>query len=78
MRAFQSVTIICSRCGKVVDGLVSARYGTGGYYPVETGIWAKYADVGETELCDECMWADPRYQKDYPGSPDYGDDTLVD
>lgn len=60
----KSVKIICSRCGKTVDGLQS-KYGTGGFYRVSEGHWAKYANLGEIEVCDSCMWADPRYKADY-------------
>lgn len=58
--------IVCSRCGQQVDGYSGQGF-TAGYYNVQAGShWAKYANEGETCVCDACMWADPRYLKDYP------------
>lgn len=34
-----------------------------GYYVVNKKPWSKFADPGETHVCDNCMWADDRYVK---------------
>ena len=61
-----SVTVVCDRCGRTVEGWrESEPIGmTAGYYNVETS-WTKYANPGEKNVCDQCMWEDPRYQADY-------------
>lgn len=57
-------TIICSRCGKTVNGKRGENY-TAGFYDV-TGIpWSEFANPGEVNLCDECMWVDERYIQVY-------------
>lgn len=58
------VTVQCSRCKKAVDGLENAQY-TGGFYRVETGYWQRFAQAGETILCDNCMQISPEYKKIY-------------
>lgn len=59
------ITVTCSRCGTVVEGLES-EHGTSGFYRVSAGVWDKYANPNETILCDACMQSDPRYLEDYP------------
>lgn len=35
---------------------------TCGYYNVRRGTyWHKFANEGELQVCDNCMWDDPRY-----------------
>lgn len=66
------VTITCNRCGKVVHGVCSETPQgkmTGGYYDVSEGYWAQFARWEETEICDDCMFADPKYAKLYGSSP---------
>jgi len=60
-----NVKIKCDRCGKEVEGIESP-VGTGGFYRVESGLWSKYKKIGETRICDSCMWKDEGYLKDYP------------
>jgi hypothetical protein len=63
------ITVICDRCGKTVKGLHTPADtakgipgGTSGYYTVDLpSHWVLYADPGEKVICDDCMWADPRY-----------------
>ena len=54
----------CDRCGKKFEGDEDENM-TSGFYYVHRGYWSKYARPYETVLCDECMWADPAYIKDY-------------
>lgn len=65
------VKVKCDRCGKSVEGMhMPGPYGmTAGYYDTTGLPWSKYANPGETKLCDNCMWADPRYQVDYAPPP---------
>jgi hypothetical protein len=58
----------CDRCHKKFDGEIWAD-GSAGCYVVDSGYWHRYARPYETVICDECMWADPRYIADY-GAPD--------
>lgn len=59
------VTVKCDRCGATVEGL-RAEGVTGGFYDVAPpSTWAQYANEGEAIVCDECMFADPRYQAVY-------------
>lgn len=59
-------TITCSRCGKTVEGMEDNQ-GTVGFYRLPGTCWGKYSQGGEIFLCDECMWADPGYIRDYGG-----------
>lgn len=62
------VIVVCDRCGKTVHGIhiePSERDpigGTSGYYnTAPLSPWANFANPGENILCDDCMFADPRY-----------------
>ena len=55
----------CDRCKKAVDGDEGEGFTAGFYYVAPPSWWAKYARPYETIVCDECMWADPGYRKDY-------------
>lgn len=61
-----NVTVTCDRCGREIEGWEETDpIGmTAGYYNVETG-WPQFANPGEKVVCDQCMWADPRYQAVY-------------
>ena len=64
-----TVSVECSRCHKTVDGVEfeaapGVPGGTAGFYRLDA-YWGKFADEGETILCDSCMWHDPRYQAVY-------------
>jgi hypothetical protein len=63
-----NVTIICDRCGTTVEGTETPHF-TGGFYNVIDGSWAQYARVGETKICDACMFTDPRYVQVYGKIP---------
>ena len=55
---------VCSRCRKAIEGFRPPDGGmTAGYYHALS--WKKYANPGEVIICDDCMWADPRYIADY-------------
>lgn len=57
----------CDRCGKQVFGLKADNF-TAGFYLVELGsAWCEYRREGENIICDECMWKDSKYVRDYPG-----------
>ncbi len=62
-----NVTVTCSRCKTIVDGMQSKGC-TAGFYRVTKGIWAAFARDNETILCDACMLADPAYVKEYGGA----------
>ena len=55
-------TIHCDRCGQEKEGFISHTV-SGGCY-TRNG-WAMYMDGDEYVVCDDCMWADHRYTKDY-------------
>lgn len=62
-----NVTVTCDRCKKTVEGIRTDRF-TGGFYEIsvnamtlEPSDWCKFANPGEKIVCDDCMWADPRY-----------------
>jgi hypothetical protein len=62
-------TITCDRCKSTVDGILDDSFKsiimTAGYYVVSTGYWKGYGNAGEVNICDKCMFADPRYIKRY-------------
>lgn len=72
-----NITVMCDRCHKTIEGLYSEpddsnHLGyTAGYYSIkEDGKgWGKYTDPDERIVCDQCMWADPRYIADYGINP---------
>jgi hypothetical protein len=61
-----TIHVTCSRCKTNIEGVRGEDF-TGGFYDVRPtdspAGWDKYANPGETVLCDPCMWKDPRYQK---------------
>ena len=60
--------IECSRCKKNLSHLEKMgqeNYMTAGYYSVKDSCWSKFANEGETHVCDQCMWKDPLYIKTY-------------
>jgi hypothetical protein len=65
-----TIHVYCDRCNKHIGGAFTSRrdtgYFTAGYYDVTPGMhgknqWARYARDGERNVCDACMWADPKY-----------------
>jgi hypothetical protein len=62
------ITVICDRCRREIQGYRD-EMATSGFYGVKSGYWHKYARKGEEILCDDCMWADPGYKKDYGDAP---------
>jgi len=63
--------VVCDRCKRVVEGMEMVvdgqiLLGTGGYY--KRG-YRKYMTDSEGIVCDECMWKDQNFRKDYPTSP---------
>ncbi len=58
-----NVTVVCDRCNKEVQGIKVEGVATGGFYEVgPTGEpWGRFANPGETIVCDDCMCHDPRY-----------------
>lgn len=71
--SFEKVEVVCDRCKKVIKGERSPWF-TSGYYSIERpGYWADFVFPWENIVCDECMFADPRYRKVYPGNckPDF-------
>lgn len=59
------VTVTCDRCGAKVEG-IRTETATGGFYDVRPGSgWSGFANPGEANVCDPCMFADPRYQLAY-------------
>ncbi|HEX2615252.1 MAG TPA: hypothetical protein VHL10_07150 [Nitrososphaera sp.] len=54
--------IICCRCKQEIDGFKDHVTGvTGGYYEVHAGYWQAFANPGEKNVCDPCMFADERF-----------------
>jgi len=77
------IEIICDRCGKTVHGIViEASAGipkvTGGFYDVANpSVWGEFALTPlETSVCDQCMWADPRFLIRYPGNRKFSSDVV--
>lgn len=57
--------IICDRCKKPIDGFRSEGATAGFYDTSAPEPWGKFANPGENNVCDNCMWSDPRYQAVY-------------
>lgn len=53
--------IQCDRCHEWVDGEVHENFSCGVYVTSGEGYWSRFANPGEDIVCDNCMWADPRY-----------------
>jgi hypothetical protein len=60
----KTVRVKCDRCKQEVEGTVD-KVVTAGYYDVSEGYWRKFARQDERVVCDNCMYADPRYQETY-------------
>ena len=62
-----NVTITCDRCGKTVEGIREEIEFQGKIIPCTGGFYdvkgSELAQSGEVNICDECMWADPAWQK---------------
>lgn len=54
--------VYCDRHRGLVDGLEDEDC-TGGFY--RRSGWPDFFDAGEERVCDDCMFADPRYIKVY-------------
>ena len=67
------IDITCDRCGKTVHGLIIQEEGmpkiTGGFYDVTNDFgWGQFRRGNwEENVCDICMWSDPRFLAEYPG-----------
>ena len=60
----KAVSVVCDRCHKTVNGLISDR-GTSGFYRI-VGVWGIYRESQDEEIvCDECMRKNEKYKKDY-------------
>lgn len=60
----------CDRCKKLKPGLIADGVSAGFYIVADAGdqnYWAKFARKGESLICDQCMWNDPKYQEEYGG-----------
>lgn len=57
-------TVHCDRCQSDVEGYIDPEGWSAGVY-VTTSYWSKFANPGEKQVCDACMWADPRYIAKY-------------
>ena len=60
------ILVYCDRCKAQVQGAFRTNTATAGFYDVTPGLhgtnqWTQYAREGERNVCDECMWSDPRY-----------------
>ena len=53
--------IVCDRCRQVLPKADRTEIWTIGFYDTTSHDWARFANPGETVVCDACMWADPRY-----------------
>ena len=62
-------TITCDRCKSTINGFrdesIKSVAFTAGYYEVGKGYWKRYGNAGEINICDACMFSDPRYMKTY-------------
>lgn len=57
-----ATVIRCDRCKQLVDTPPAAALRTGatcGYY--RRGAWSEFMDADEQDVCDDCIWNDPRY-----------------
>lgn len=65
----KEITTTCDRCGKVVyggiDQIDEKNTITAGFYLVNEGYWSQFARWEEERVCDDCMFADPKYIKIY-------------
>lgn len=65
----KQLEVTCDRCGQPVLDATTISLGTGNYYSVAPGsYWAEFSRTGERDVCDKCMWADPKYQEMYDGT----------
>jgi hypothetical protein len=55
----------CDRCRRKIADFRMPNGSTAGYYLA--GAWPRCANPGEQIICDDCMWNDPRYKRDYTG-----------
>lgn len=57
--------VYCDRCKKQVQEAYRSMGQTSGFYDVVNyphgNQWARYAREGEHNICDACMWSDPKY-----------------
>lgn len=54
--------VMCDRCKQIVKDATPPEGGmTAGYYHG----WTQFMDAGEMDVCDFCMWNDPRYMVVY-------------
>ena len=60
------ITITCDRCKLEVKDFIIGEASTGSFYQVRyPGYWSKFANEGESEICDSCMHKDERYIEVY-------------
>lgn len=57
--------LVCDRCKRKIR-VIDEPDLTGGFYRVQSGSpWNRYANPGESVVCDVCVWKDERYIKDF-------------
>lgn len=72
-----NATVICDRCKKQVDGILTDKM-TAGFYNVKEGSeWAKFASPQEEVICDDCMQNDYRYRSVYKNEPIVSMDEFI-
>lgn len=57
--------LICDRCHQKIDGRWDSEFSSGFYIIHEYSPWKKYGRPGEEVLCDNCMFEDPQYCRDF-------------
>jgi len=57
----------CDRCHAEIKNYEHWSLGpTAGYYHVgNVSYWSRFAIADEQQICDQCMWEDPKYQMIY-------------
>ncbi len=62
--------VFCDRQKHWVDGYTDPITGSSaGVYVTRDSYWSQFASPEEQIVCEECMWADPRYRSAYPNYP---------
>ena len=54
----KKIQVICDRCKQIVEGLRGEEF-TAGFY--DMAKWEDYRRENEQNVCNPCMYADPKY-----------------
>ena len=58
----KTIKVTCDRCKRVIEGIRGKDF-SGGFF--EMSKWPEYRRENEENVCDPCMFADPKYVEHY-------------